>query len=150
MRTRGEPSGEAGTEITVLVPPEAAAERPGALGSPAMNSISAGSTGGETERALDSLLVLEAVARHGVAGGGQVGGKVQGRVRLGTLIVDTGLDATALGDILEALGQGGLVEGGAYGRCFGLTPSGWKALEDLGIGAASIAELHRDPLGSAS
>ena len=108
---------------------------------------------GETERALDALVMLEAVgsvppgARRNAADSG-VG------LRLGAGMLATGLPATAVLDILRELERGGLVHARNSGRsrCFTLTGLGREALQELGIHTVEDAGISvgGGRLGSAS
>lgn len=87
---------------------------------------------GETARALDALLILEAIAQAPV--------RATSGVRLGSLILASGLPANEVFEILEDLDRDGLVDGGNRFRCFRLAPRGREALAALEIEVDQLVE----------
>ena len=92
---------------------------------------------GETARALDTFLILEAVARTSLDA--REGGEGSGSgIRLGSLILASGLSADEVLEILADLEQSGLVDGGERARCFRLAPGGREELSALGIDVSNL------------
>ena len=91
---------------------------------------------GETARALDALILLEAIGRTGSKGDHGT----EGGARLGALILVSGLPVEDVIEIVHLLEGAGLVAASCRFRCFTITGVGRGALEDLGIYVGGVGE----------